>query len=395
MTETRARVLLVHNYYQQPGGEDGVFAAEAALLAEHGHAVHRLTFDNDAIPARRSPLTSARVAAGTVWSRQGFARVREAIRTFRPDVVHCHNTFPLISPAAYSAAAVAGVPVVQTLHNYRLFCANGLFYRDGHPCTDCLGKAIPLPGVLHACYRDSRAASGAVVAMQTTHRALGTWTRRVNRYIVLTQFAYDTCVAGGLPPEKLTIKPNFVAPDPGCGEGAGGYALFVGRLSPEKGIGTLLRVWEQLAGRVPLKIVGDGPLAPAVAEAAARLAGVEWLAHLPHAAVLVLMREARVLIFPSEWYEGLPRTIIESFAAGTPVIAPRLGAMASLIHHERTGLHYPPGDADALAAAVRWAFDHPAALAAMRSSARAEFEEHYTAEKNYSYLMKVYAGAMM
>jgi len=394
MMDTRLRVLLVHNYYQQPGGEDGVFVAESALLAAHGHAVHHLTFDNDDIPARRAAIRSARIAAGTVWSRRGFTRVHGAIRAFRPDVVHCHNTFPLISPAAYYAAAVAGVPVVQTLHNYRLFCANAFFYRDGHPCTDCLGKAIPLPGVLHACYRDSRAASGAVVAMQTAHRALHTWTRQVDRYIVLTRFAHDLCVAGGLPPEKLTIKPNFVAPDPGPGAGAGGYALFVGRLSPEKGIGMLLRAWERLAGRVPLKIVGDGPLAPLVADAARRLPGVEWIAHLPHADVLTTMRDAYALVFPSEWYEGLPRTVIESFATGTPVIAPRLGAMTALIHHERTGLHYPPGDVDAFADAVAWAFAHPAVFAAMRHSARDEFEQRYTAEENYVQLMKVYADVI-
>ncbi len=394
MTDTPLRALLVHNYYQQPGGEDGVFAAETALLEAHGHPVRQLTFDNDAIPPRRSAIISAQIAARTVWSRQGFRGVRQAIRAFRPDVIHFHNTFPLISPAAYYAAAAEGVPVVQTLHNYRLFCTNGLFYRDGHVCEDCLNKPIPLPGVLHACYRGSRAASGTVAAMLTAHRALHTWTRMVDRYIVLTPFAYDKCVEGGLPPEKLTIKPNFVSPDPGPGTGQGGYALFVGRLSPEKGVGTLLRVWEQFAGRIPLKIVGDGPLAPAVAEAARRLPNVEWLAQLPQAKVFATMQDASVLVFPSEWYEGLPRTVIESFAAGTPVIAPRLGAMEQLIRHHHTGLHYPPGDPDALAAAVEWAFAYPTALAAMRVQARIAFEQQYTAEENYEQLMKVYTSVV-
>jgi len=201
--DERMRILLVHNRYQQPGGEDMVFASEAALLMAHGHAVESLVFDNDAIGPRRSALDAARLAATTIWSRHGHAAVRGAIRTFRPDVIHFHNTFPLISPAGYYAARAEGVPVVQTLHNFRLLCANGLFYRDGHICEDCLGKPVPLPGVVHACYRESRAMSGAAVAMLTTHRALHTWTRTVNRYIVLGEFARQKFIQGGLPAEVV------------------------------------------------------------------------------------------------------------------------------------------------------------------------------------------------
>lgn len=386
------RVLLVHNHYQQPGGEDRVFAAEAALLTAHGHDVRQLAFDNDAIPARRAALQSARLAGETIWSPDGFARVRAAARAFRPDVAHFHNTFPLISPAGYYAARAEGVPIVQTLHNYRLFCVDGVFYRDGHVCEDCLHKPIPLPGVIHKCYRDSRAASGVTAAMLATHRALRTWTRAIDRYIVLTEFSRAKFVQGGLPPDKLMVKPNFVSPDPGIGAGRGGYALFVGRLSPEKGIEILLRAWRQLGGRIPLKIIGDGPLASIVADAAREIPGVEWLAQLPPPAVADAMHAATALIFPSDWFETFGLVIVEAFACGTPVIAPNFGTMGEIIRDGETGLHYRPGDADHLATTVKNAFARLPILQAMRATARTEYEARYTAEKNYHRLLEIYAS---
>lgn len=385
----RIRALLVHNYYQQPGGEDAVFAAEAALLAARGHAVERLVFDNDRIAPRGSARDLVRLAGTTVWSPSGYTAVRAAIRAFRPDVVHFHNTFPLISPAGYYAARAEGVPVVQTLHNFRLLCANGLFYRDGHVCEDCLGKAVPAPGIVHGCYRGSRGASGAAVTMLTAHRALRTWTRMVDRYIVLGEFAREKFIQGGLPAEKVTVKPNFV-PDSSPGDGRGGYALFVGRLSAEKGVHTLLKAWRRLAG-APLKVAGDGPLAADVADAVRWLPDAEWLGRLAPEAVTEAMRDAALLIFPSEWYEGLPRTVIESFAAGTPVVAPHLGAMRDLIRDGHTGLHFRPGDAEDLARVVADAFARPVVLTRMRAAARAEFEARYTAEANYRQLVDIYA----
>lgn len=386
----KARVLIVHNRYQQPGGEDAVVAAEAALLAERGHAVEQLIFDNDEIAARRAPLDSVALAGATVWSRQGHAAVRDAIRRFGADVVHFHNTFPLISPAGYYAARAAGVPVVQTLHNYRLLCPASTFYRGGHICEDCLGKAVPLPGLVHACYRGSRTATGATVAMLTAHRALRTWTRLVDRYIVTGPFVRQKFIQGGLLAAKIAIKPNFV-PDAPAGDGRGNYALFVGRLAPEKGIRTLLGAWERLGGTVPLKIAGDGPLAANVSDAAGRTPGIEWLGQLAPAATAAAMRDAALLIFPSEWYEGQPRTILESFAAATPVIAPDLGAMGEMIHEGETGGHFRPGDPDDLARVVAHAFARPAALAAMRQRTRAAFEARYTAAANYAMLADIYA----
>ena len=389
----KMRVLLVHNCYQQPGGEDMVVAAETALLTAHGHAVQQLVFDNDDIGSHRSALDSVRLAGTTVWSKHGYGAVRNAIRSFHPDIVHFHNTFPLISPAGYYAAGAERVPVVQTLHNFRLLCANGLFYRDGHICEDCLGKPVPLPGIVHACYRESRAASGAAVTMQTVHRALRSWTRMVDRYIVLGEFARQKFIQGGLPANKVVIKPNFV-PDPSTGDGHGQYALFAGRLSPEKGIGTLLRAWERLGGKIPLKVAGDGPLAADVADAVRRSPGIEWLGRLSPTAITTAMQDAAFLVFPSEWYEGLPRTIIESFAVGTPVIAPNVGAMREVIREGDTGLHFRSGDPADLARVIEDAFAHLEEHARMRAQARAEFEARYTAEENYHTLMDIYSHAL-
>jgi glycosyltransferase involved in cell wall biosynthesis len=382
-------VLLVHEYYQQPGGEDQVFAAERGLLEDWGHRVVSYVDHNDRI----QDMSYSRLTCDTIWSRKAYRELRKLVRKEKPQVVHFHNTFPLISPAAYYAVKAEGVPVVQTLHNYRLLCTNAHFFRDGHVCEDCIGKTLPWPGVLHSCYRDSRAASGTVAAMLTTHRALQTCTKMVDTYVVSTEFARQKFIQGGLPAEKVVVKPHFVRPDPGLGMGRGGYALFVGRLSLEKGADTLVSAWEHIGRKLPLKIVGDGPLAPRVDEVARRVPGVEWLGQQPLEEVYRLMGGAHFLVFPSELYETFGRVAIEAFANGTPVVASKIGAIAELVDHYRTGLHFRPGDPKDLAARVEWALRHPAELARMRREARAEFETKYSAERNYQLLRRIYEAA--
>lgn len=383
------KVLLVHNKYQQPGGEDEVFADEANLLKSYGHQVLRYSVHNDRV-VDMNPLA---LAGATLYNPSSHRELRSLVRQERPQIVHFHNTFPLVSPAGYYAVKAEGVPVVQTLHNYRLLCPNALFFRDGHVCEDCQGKFVPWPGVLHACYRGNRMASGAVAAMLTTHRMLRTWTQKVDIYVSLTEFAREKFVEGGVPAEKIMVKPNFVYPDPGSGEGGGGYALFVGRLSPEKGIGTLLAAWQRLGEGIPLKIVGDGPLADLVARTAERLPQVEWMGRRPLEEVYELMGKASIVVFPSEWYETFGRVAIEAFAKGAVVIAANIGAIAELVDHGRTGLHFRPGDPVDLAAQVEWVSAHPMDSASMRREARAEFEAKYTAERNYEMLMEIYEAA--
>jgi glycosyltransferase involved in cell wall biosynthesis len=383
-------IIFVHNYYQQPGGEDSVYAAEASLIESRGHRVERYTVHNDLI-RRKNPIV---VAGATLWNMSTYRELRSIYRRAKPQVVHFHNTFPLVSPAAYYAAKAEGVSVVQTLHNYRLLCPNALFFRGGSVCEDCLGRFVPWPGVVHRCYRGSFAASSAVVSMLTVHRALGTWSHMVDVYIALTEFAKRKFIEAGLPAEKIVVKPNFVYPDPGVGEGKGGYALFVGRLSTEKGLDTLLAAWERVGEKLPLRIVGDGPLTGKVSEAARRLKGVEWLGRRPREEVLALMKDASFLIFPSVCYEGFPMTIAEAYAVGLPVLASNLGGMSSLVDSGRTGFHFRPGDPEDLVAKVEWALSHPEELAAMRKESRAEYEAKYTAERNYQMLMDIYEKAL-
>jgi glycosyltransferase involved in cell wall biosynthesis len=363
---------------------------ETALLESRNHRVLRYEVHNDQV----KQVNRLTLAKDTVWNPSAYRELGALIRRERPDVVHFHNTLPLVSPAGYYAARAEGVPVIQTLHNYRLLCPVALFFRDGGVCEDCMGKAVPWPGVVHRCYRGSLAASGVIATMLTIHRALRTWTEMVDVYVALTEFARNKFIEGGLPAGKIVVKPNFVAPDPGRGQGGGGYALFVGRLAAEKGTGTMLAAWDRLGTRIPLKIVGDGPLRDRVVEAAARQSNVEWLGHRPVEEVHALMGKADMLVFPSEWYETFGRVAVEAFAAGTPVIAANIGAVAELVEHGRTGLEFRPGDPEDLVTQVEWAMSHPAELRRMRDEVRAEFEAKYTAERNYRALMEIYEAAL-
>lgn len=383
------QILLCHNHYQQRGGEDLSFAAEAALLEAHGHGVVRYTVHNDAVDA----MSRLQVAARTIWSRESYREVRSLIRRTRPDLMHCTNTFPLLSPSIYYAARAEGVPVVQSLRNYRLLCPGAYFLRDGKVCEDCLGRTIAWPGVKHGCYRDSRAASAVVATMSSVHRLLGTWTRAVDLFFTPSQFARRKFLEAGFPGDKVAVKPNFIDPDPGPGDGEGGYALFVGRLSPEKGIETLLTAWKLLGGALPLKIAGDGPLEEQVRQASAGNESIEYLGALAHHEVLDLMGRARCTIVPSIWYETFGRTIIESFAKGTPVLASRLGCMEELVDEGITGGLFAPGDPADLAAAVMRLLDDRAAADHLRNACRQTYLADYTADSNYRMLLELYERA--
>lgn len=391
-------VLIVHNRYRIAGGEDTVVEAERGLLEARGHDVTIVCESNENIGGVAS---AGSAAVSAVYSRAWERRAVEVIQRARPDVLHVHNFFPLISPSVYFAARKKGVPIVQTLHNYRLMCPNGLFFTRNKPCERCLGKVFAWPGVLDGCYRGSRLASATVAAMTATHRALGTWQTKVDIYIVLTELARQKFIVGGLPAEKTTVKPNFVF-DPGVGTGGGGYALYVGRVSEEKGVRVMLDAWRTMRSRIqsgsspiPLKIVGDGPLAEELKREYTGLAEVEWLGSRPRIDVYKLMANARTLIFPSVWSEGMPLTLIESFASGTPVVASNLGAMSTMVEHGRTGLHFEAGSSEGLASGVEWVWANEREWAEMRRGAREEYEVNYTPERNYEILMAIYEQARL
>ncbi len=387
---TAMKILIAHNFYQQSGGEDSCVAAESAMLEAHGHEVLRYSLHNDSIDS----LRSWQVASRTIWSRPAAREVRELVRRHRPQIVHFHNTFPLISPAAYYAARSEGAGVVQTLHNFRLLCPNAIFLRAGRACEDCLGRSFAWPGILHKCYRGSRTATAAVATMTAVHRMFGTWRTAVDVYIALTEFGRGKFVAGGLPAERIVVKPNFVYTDPGPGIGGGGYAMFVGRLSEEKGIGTLLSAGKGVKSGLSLKIVGDGPLSPLVQEAAAIDSRIEWLGRKSPDQVHSLLKGAAFLLVPSLCYETFGLVVVEAFAAGTPVIASNLGSLAEVVDHGRTGLSFQAGNAMELTATIDRFLADPADLCRMRQAARQEFEAKYTAEANYRILMATYEQAV-
>jgi glycosyltransferase involved in cell wall biosynthesis len=384
------KIVLCHNFYRERGGEDSVFRDEGLLLESRGHQVVHFIRHNNTI----SDGSRLKLALGTIWNREAARELRELVAREGASIVHFHNTLPLISPAAYYAARQAGAAVVQTLHNYRMLCPKSTFFRGGYVCEDCRGKLLAWPAVLHGCYRDNRSATAAIAAMLAVHSGIGTYRYAVDRYIACSNFSRDKFLASGWPAHKIVVKPNFLTQDPGCGDGDGGYAMYLGRLSPEKGVDTLLAAWQKLGGRLPLKIVGNGPLAGEVEAACRRDRSIEWLSGQTDEQVRQSMQRAAFLVLPSVNYEGFPRTIVEAYATGTPVVASRLGAMAELILDNVTGRHFEPGSPDDLAdKASRLFADAPLRLE-MRDAARLQYEEKYTADRNYELLMDVYEAAL-
>jgi glycosyltransferase involved in cell wall biosynthesis len=361
------RVLVVHNAYQLRGGEDAVVQAEVELLQAHGVTVQFYGRHNDDVPLQGA----LRTAADALWSRRTTHEVGELLRRWRPDVVHAHNTFPLVSPSLHWAARRAGVPVVQTLHNFRLLCLQGTMLRDERPCTRCVGRS-PLAGVAHGCYRGSRAQSAVLAASLMLHRGLGTWSRCVDRFVALTPFCRDQLVAGGIDAARIVVEPNFVdlpEPPPQPRQGL----LYVGRLSHEKGTAVLAQALARLPA-ASLRIAGAGPHQGLFDG----LGACERLGALQPADVAREMGRAVALVLPSTCYEGFPRALVEAFASALPVIASRLGSLADLVEHGVTGLLVEPADPAALAQAMQWALAHPERMREMGRAARSRYEALYT-----------------
>jgi glycosyltransferase involved in cell wall biosynthesis len=388
-------ILLCHNYYQYPGGEDAVFEAEQALLSSHGHRVTPFTKTNETIQVAslRQKTSLFRNMIDSAHTRRELASL---IEKDRPDVAHFHNTFLLISPSAYQVCQSYGIPVVQTLHNFRLLCPASSFLRDGQICESCLGKQFPWPGIVHRCYRESRVQTAGVAAMLAVHHWRGTWRQQINIYIALTKFARQKFVEGGLPQERILIKPNFIMNDSGPRNPTqtGDFCVFVGRLSPEKGVQTLLTAWRDLPD-IPLHIVGDGPLLPQVKRFADESAAqIRVVGRLTHDEVLAYMKRARLLVFPSLWYEGMPLVILEALACGVPVLASNIGGIQEIVVDGLNGFTFEPGNPSELVARVHAIWNQPSHLQTLGSNARYTFEAFYTPERNYALLMDIYRRAI-
>jgi glycosyltransferase involved in cell wall biosynthesis len=383
------RVLILHNRYQLPGGEDTVVAQESQMLRERGHEVEILEENNDDIRGFRAQLQTAVVS---IYSKKSYEVVRFRINQVRPDVVHVHNLFPKLTPAVYAACNDANVPVIQTLHNFRIICPGTILYRNGQICQDCVGRSIAWPGVMRGCYRGSCAGTAAVAVGTAFHHLRGTWKNGVSQYIALTEFSRSQFVAGGLPAEKITVKPNSVN-DPGVGAHDGKFLLFVGRLTPEKGVRLLLQAASQNLLPLPLKMVGTGPLTQEVAPLAA--AGkVEWLEQCSRADVLRLMKEATALVFPSQWFEGMPMVLLEALATGLPVVASNLGSMPEMIQHQQTGLLFAPGNVREMMNQTARLVSDQDLLEKIQQNARAEFLKKFEPEANTRHLLQIYQQAI-
>lgn len=384
------KVVLVHNTYQQPGGEDVVFNQERQMLERAGHHVVtfcRSNWDTDEYKGIRRIV----LAKQAVWNTKSRETFLNLLRREKPDIVHVHNTFVMISPSIYSACSDEGVPVVQTLHNYRLICPAATFFRDGRICEECLSGSL-WPSVKHSCYHNSHAATSVIAAILKFHEMAGTW-RHISRFIALSEFSREKLIEGGLPAEKISVKPNFVYPDPAeHSDGDRDYALFVGRLSPEKRVSTVLEAWKRCASPIPLHVIGGGPDQDLLEQEAAGLGlrHIVFRGQMPRQATVAAMARARFLVFSSEWYENFPVTIAEAFACRTPVIASNIGAMKEIIEHGKTGLHFSVGDPDDLAQKIIWAWSHSDEMRTMGMEARRQYEDKYTAEKNYPLLMQIY-----
>lgn len=381
------RVVQVHTRYRQPGGEDQVVAAEKRLMEEAGIDVRQVLFDNAELRESRSAAGDLRLAASAIWSRAAERRVRAAVAAHRPQVMHVHNTFAAASPSVYAAASAHGVPVVQTLHNYRLVCPAATAFRDGHACRDCVGRSLPWPAVAHACVRGSRTQSAVASATIAVHRALGTFGRRISAYVALTSFQRQLMVDGGLPAERIRVIPNFLEPDPGAGSGPRAGVLYVGRLAEEKGVAALLHAAALEPGIV--RIAGGGPLAPMVERATAG-GHIEYLGPLDASSVFDQMGRAAALVVPSIWFEGFPVVVVEAYATGTPVIASRIGSLAEIVEDGVTGLLVEPGDGTGLANRVRWAVDHPEEMRQMGANARRRYETRFRGASHLAALLDTY-----
>lgn len=381
------RILILHNAYQSAGGEDGVVKNEAGLLENAGHRVVVQQVSNDEIRSTRDKISAlVRIAynpARASWTR-------DLLERHTPDVVHVHNFFPLLTFAVHETVKAAGIPVVQTLHNYRLGCAAATFERDAQVCESCLGR-LPLPALRHRCYRGSLVGTAALIAMQRKAFHNQFLVRNVDRFIALTEFARSKYVEMGLPSEAIVVKPNFLdlPGRPNRGVARDGF-LFVGRLSVEKGVSYLVEAWKSLP-EFTLTIAGDGPMRRELERDAPN--NVRFLGQVDSDVVRAQMRKAYALIMPSIWYEGFPLTLVEAFANGLPVLCSDLGSMREIVELDQTGLHFRPASAESIRVTVEAFASDPARAAAFGARARDVFEKNYCPSRNLDRLLAIYDEA--
>ena len=395
MSKSNIRCLLVHNSYQFEGGEDSVLQEEKSLLSAYGHDVKLFKVDNQEIKGLFKKLETGLNLTYSLKSKQ---RLSEKISQFQPDIVHIHNFFPLLTPSIYDACIEAKVPVIQTLHNFRLICPGALLLCRKKVCERCL-TGSPYNAVIHKCYRNSRIESFAVARMVAFHRKNNTWTNKVTRFIALSNFSKSKFVTAGFPSAKIIVKPNFIGQhkethlleqaDDNQENEINSYALFAGRLSEEKGINVLFDAWENI--NINLRVVGDNMLQESITTSNKR---IKFLGKLSKAEVQIQMQNAKFLVVPSICYETFGMVIIEAFSNGVPVIASNLGTMSEIIEHGKTGLLFEPGNSNELVKKIESLLEKAQLYKQMRINARNVYLEKYTSELNYKLLINIYEEAL-
>jgi glycosyltransferase involved in cell wall biosynthesis len=390
------RVLVVHARYRsaQPSGENAVVDDETRLLEEYGCSVERVELRSDDIaewPAWRKATLPVRIT----WSRAGQSLLQRAIERTRPDVIHIHNTFPLFSPAVFFTARRSGAGVVHTLHNFRPLCPAGTLLRDGKPCEDCVGR-LPVPSVVHACYRGSRPATLPVALMDAVHGRLKTWHRCIDRIIVLSSYVKDKYIAAGWPEERIRVKYNTIYERDLPARESGTHFLSLSRLEPAKGVDVLLEAWERAFPEdgSSLLVAGGGEDYASFVHRYGELAGVRFLGQIEQKEAYRTLAQARALIVPSRWYEGFPRVVAEAYALGVPVVASSIGSLAELVDNRETGLLVKPNDPDDLARALREVADSPELALQLGAGARAAYERLYSPEMTMERLLAIYDEAI-
>ena len=379
------KILLIHNKYQQKGGEDSVFENELSLLQKYGHMVDKLIFDNNQIKSAKDKL---KVGLYGIYNPESAKILENKINSFKPDIIHVHNFFPIASPSIFFTAKKFNIPVVMTLHNYRLICPNALLFRDGNICEECIDKFFPYPGIIHKCYRNSLMQTLSLSLITSIHRYIKTWHSKVNKFITLTNFQKNKFLSSSIniPEKKFIVKPNF-SEDFGEGyQNRENYFLYVGRLSQEKGITTMLKAFE--GTDFNLTIVGDGNLKNEVIKYAKKNKNIKYLGYKPKKEITILLKKSKALVFPSECYEGFPTALVEALSTGTPIITSNIGSQAEIVKDKHLGLHFEVGDFIDLRKKIAKFSEKNDKI--LYKNARNEYLEKYTPEKNYEKLINIY-----
>jgi len=384
------KILVIHNHYREPGGEDAVVEAEVKMLKDRGHKVIVYIRSNKEIEDMSFFRRLVFIFRDSIWNKDSYQAIKNIIEKENPDIAHLHNVFLMMSPSVYVALREHGVPMIQTIHNYRLLCPKATFFRKNKICEKC-SSGNYIYSIIYRCWRGSGILTLLMSRILQYHERHGTFRKLIDHFITLTKLSRDKFIRAGFDPNSFTTKHNFVhAPEIDLDREIENYALFVGRLSDGKGVATLLSAWQEMEG-YSLLIAGDGPMRKTMENFIKKnnIKGIQMLGRKTNDEVRQLMYKANFLIFPSEWYECFPVTIVESFAMGTPVIASKIGGMMEIIEEKKTGLFFMPGDPSDLAKKAQWVLAHPEEMRTMGRNARQSYDEHFTPEVNYQTYMDI------